>query len=251
MKREEGGSMNGSAKEVAYDVVYRGVASGRYPPGSWLREDDIAATAGVSRTPVREALHRLQAEGLVQLVRHRGALVVGWTADDLDNLYDLRIALETYGAARAAERRDEAVLGNLDALCATMDEILPTADEQDLQRLGQLCIDFHMAVLHASGNRQLLAIMPNILAPPFVSEAFHHHTRRDLEQSFDHHREIVEAIRAGDGRWAEGIMLAHLRHGRWSLRRMERHLPLVEGDRTVQDSGVVAPSRIDDGVVAG
>ncbi|GAA3526133.1 GntR family transcriptional regulator [Amycolatopsis ultiminotia] len=219
--------MTGSAKEHAYDVLRRGIADGTYPAGSWVREDDVAAAAGVSRTPIREALHRLQAEGLVQLMRHRGALVVGWTATDLDNLYELRTTIESYGAGRAALHRSAEQLENLQKLCTAMDEILPTAGEQQMQQLAALCVEFHNEVHRASGNRQLAALVPAIVAPPFVSEAFHHHTRLDLERSFDHHRELVQAIEAGDKEWAESIMRAHLRHGRQSLHRMERHLPLT------------------------
>jgi DNA-binding GntR family transcriptional regulator len=222
--------MSGSAREHAYDVLRRGIADGTYPAGSWLREEDVAAAAGVSRTPIREALHRLQAEGLVQLMRHRGALVVGWTEDDLDNLYELRTTIEGYGAGRAALHRTSDQLEHLQKLCTTMDELLPTAGEEEMQQLGVLCVEFHNEIHRASGNRQLAALMPSILAPPFVSEAFHHHTRLELERSFDHHRELVQAIEAQDREWAEAIMCAHLRHGRQSLRRMERHLRFTPGE---------------------
>lgn len=236
--------MTGSARELAYEVLHRGIANGQYPPGSWLREEDVAATAGVSRTPVREALHRLQAEGLVQLVRHRGAVVVGWTAQDLDDLYDLRVVIEAYGVRRAAQRRDAVDFPALYAMCAEMDGLLPDADEHDRQRLGQLCIDFHTELQRASGNRQLLAMLPMVLAPPFVQEAFCHHTQADLERSFAQHREILEALEAGDGDWAEGVLRAHLRHGRWSLRRMERQRPVAEPARGTEpaDAGCTSPS---------
>ncbi|AWT54997.1 GntR family transcriptional regulator [Mycolicibacterium smegmatis] len=228
------------AREIAYRIVYDAIASGRYLPGQWIREDEVTAEAGVSRTPLREALQRLQSEGLVQLVRHRGALVVGWTSADLDDLFDIRVALETYGARRAAQRRGGAQLESLQKLCASMDEILPAAQEPELQRLGHLCIDFHRGIHEAADNRKLLSVMPMVLAPPFVSEAFHHHTRLELEQAFAHHRELVEAIAIGDEDWAEGVMRAHLRHGRRSLRRMERHLPLMtshDAEPAVTDTG--------------
>jgi DNA-binding GntR family transcriptional regulator len=219
-----------SARELAYEVVQRGIASGEYLPGSWLREEDVAAAAGVSRTPVREALHRLQAEGLVQLLRHRGAVVVGWTAEDLDDLYDLRVMIEGYGVRRAAQHREAIQFAALYAMCDEMDAVLPDADEDDLQRLGELCIDFHTTLQQASGNRQLLAILPTLIGGPFIREAFRHHTCADLERSFAHHREILEALEVGDADWAEAVMRAHLRHGRQSLRLMEsdRH-PVASG----------------------
>jgi DNA-binding GntR family transcriptional regulator len=217
--------MAGSARTAAYEAVQRGIASGQYPPGSWLREEDVAAAAGVSRTPVREALHRLQAEGLVQILHNRGAMVVGWTARDLDDIYDVRVMLEGYGVRRAAQSRDHLDFPALEAMCTEMEQLLPDATEQDLQHIGQLCIDFHTTLGQASGNRQLLAILPTLLAPPFVREAFHHHTRADLERAFAHHREILVALEAGDGDWAEGMMRAHLWAGRRSLRRMEHEAP--------------------------
>lgn len=213
--------MASSAKVAAYEAVQRGIASGQYPPGSWLREEDVAAAAGVSRTPVREALHRLQAEGLVQILHNRGAMVVGWTARDLDDMYDVRVMLEGYAVRRAARCPADIDFAALDAMCAEMERLLPEADEEDLQRIGVLCVDFHTALAQAANNRQLLAILPTLLAPPFVREAFHHHTKRDLERAFGHHREILMALEAGDADWAEGMMRAHLWAGRRSLQRME------------------------------
>jgi DNA-binding GntR family transcriptional regulator len=211
-----------SARAVAYEALQRGIAGGQYPPGSWLREEDVAAAAGVSRTPVREALHRLQAEGVVQILHNRGAVVVGWTAQDLDDIYDLRVLLEGYGVRRVAQAPDNVDFVALRAMCTEMEQLLPEADEQDLQRIGQLCIDFHTTLAQASQNRQLLAIIPTVLATPFVREAFHHHTPADLEHAFASHREILEALDIGDGDWAEGVMRAHLRAGRHSLREMEQ-----------------------------
>ncbi|MDT7710390.1 MAG: hypothetical protein QOG20_5997 [Pseudonocardiales bacterium] len=219
--------MASSARAAAYEALQRGIANGQYPPGSWLREEDVAAAAGVSRTPVREALHRLQAEGLVQILRNRGALVVGWTAQDLDDIYDLRVLLEGYGVRRAAQARDNVDFDALSVMCTEMEQLLPGAGEPELQHIGRLCIDFHVTLNQASRNRQLIAIIPTLLATPFVREAFHHHTPTDLERAFASHREILEALEVGDGDWAEGAMRAHLRAGRWSLRQMEqeRHAP--------------------------
>lgn len=208
-----------SARVRAYDHLRRGIEDGSYPTGTWLREEDVALAAGVSRTPVRDALQRLQAEGLVQIQRNRGALVVGWSSQDLDDLYDLRVLLECYGIRRAAARAEHLDLPALDRMCEEMDQLLARSGPAT-PRLGPLCIEFHLALHRATANRRLLSLLPGVLNPPFVREAFRHHTVGDLRRAFDQHREMLEAIRHGDGDWAEGVMCAHLRAGRISLRTM-------------------------------
>ncbi|MGH3517312.1 MAG: GntR family transcriptional regulator [Haloechinothrix sp.] len=211
-----------SATTVAYEALQRGIATGQYPPGSWLREGDVAATVGVSRTPVREALNRLQSEGFVKILRNRGAVVVGWTAKDLDDIFDLRVMLEGYGARKAAQSPSAVDFPALYAMCDEMDQLLAQESPRDPDRLSQLCVDFHTSIHLATGNRQLLSFLPVLIGMPLVREAFHYHTDADLERAFAQHRELLEALEVGDGDWAEGIMRAHLRAGRRSLRPMER-----------------------------
>ncbi|MFF0144175.1 DNA-binding GntR family transcriptional regulator [Amycolatopsis sulphurea] len=228
--------MGRSARDIAYEHLQRGIANGEYPAGSWLREEDIAVAAGVSRTPVREAIQRLSAQGLVSIERHRGAVVIGWTASDLDNIYDLRVLLECFGIRQTTERK---ALLDEDALLAICDECdtLLANDGPQAGQLGQLCIDFHLTLYRGMGNRQLVAMLPATLDPPFVREAFHHHTHADLSRAFAQHREILEAIRLGDADWAEGIMRAHLRAGRHSLTRMEWTRPPGEPPASPDEPG--------------
>ncbi|MST33366.1 GntR family transcriptional regulator, partial [Acidimicrobiaceae bacterium USS-CC1] len=111
-----------SSVEVAYTALRDGIARGEHAAGSRLREEDLAATLGLSRTPVREALRRLQAEGLVEVEPRRGALVATWSADELDEIFELRALVEGYGARRAAARVADAQVGLLEELCEGMEE---------------------------------------------------------------------------------------------------------------------------------
>ncbi|WP_214366145.1 GntR family transcriptional regulator [Pseudonocardia sp. H11422] len=212
------------AAAVAYNAMRDGIAAGLYPAGTWLREEDIALSTGVSRTPVREALRRLQAEGFVEIQPNRGAMVVGWGAEELDDIYDLRVMLEGYAARRAARRGalDAAGFARLGALCTEMERLLDEQGEQHCQRLTQLNLAFHAAVHQAARNRQLLLnILPVLIQGPLVRETFHHYTREELARSFAQHRDILEALVAGDGDWAESTMRAHIRAARVSLRRTD------------------------------
>ena len=79
-----------SAAEKAYEAIRDGIVGGELPVGGRLREEELAGTIGVSRTPVREALRRLDAEGLVEFSPHRGAQVASWSDQDLDEIFGLR-----------------------------------------------------------------------------------------------------------------------------------------------------------------
>jgi DNA-binding GntR family transcriptional regulator len=228
--------MSKSAGSVAYASLQRGIISGKYPPGTWLREDELAEESGVSRTPIREALQRLEAEGLVESYRNRGSVVVGWTADDIDALYDLRILVEGYGVRRAASRLDAVDFDALTKLCEESEALLPIADRSDIQRLGELSLDFHLTLQRGSGQRQLRTILPALLATPFVQDAGVRQPQENFARLCREHREILEALAAGDADWAEGALRAHLRRGRHSLRGAET--PSLAADGGKHDTSV-------------
>lgn len=229
------------ATEQACQVIREGIGSGAYPAGKWLREEEIAAVAGVSRTPVREALRRLQAEGLVEVLPNRGAMVVRWGEADLDDIFDLRALLEGYAVRQAAERhpRSACDLESLMSLCAVMDQRLDRLgeDEKAYEEITELNLQFHTALHEWSGNRRLLTVLPNIIRPPLVWHTFHRYTHEELTRSFAHHRELLDAIAAGDGDWAESIMHAHLRAARASLRRAAAK----QADGPVEQTGDATP----------
>jgi DNA-binding GntR family transcriptional regulator len=208
---------------VAYEAIRRAIASGEYAPGSWLREEDLAARAGVSRTPVREALRQLNIEGLIEIVPNRGALVLGWTACDLDDVHDLRAMLEGYAVRRTAETPGVDLAG-LTALCTEMERLLDEGGETDYARIGELSVDFHTALHEASGNRLLTSVLPALIQIPLAREGYHQRTREAVARSTAQYREILDAIAiaAGDGDWAESVMRAHVRSIRGSLRRQGR-----------------------------
>jgi DNA-binding GntR family transcriptional regulator len=210
------------AATVAYEALLRGIATGLYPPGTWLREEDIATRTGVSRTPVREALRRLQSEGFVEILPNRGAVVVGWSAEDLDDIFDLRVMLEGYAAKRAALAASArgVDLDALSELCEAMERQLKVRDgDYDYEQITELNLEFHTALYAASGNRQLQSMLLGLIQIPLVRETFHHYSRDELVRSFAQHREIVDALAADDGDWAEAVMHAHIRAARASLRR--------------------------------
>ncbi|MFD0684470.1 GntR family transcriptional regulator [Actinomadura fibrosa] len=197
------------ATDTAYETLRRMILSGEAAAGSRLGEAELAETLGLSRTPVREALQRLGADGLVEVLPHRGARVVQWTGADLEEIFELRSLLEPYAAARAARLRpDEPVLAELRGMCAAMERAVA---DGDLARVAQLNARFHAAVIDASGNRRLPGMLTSVMHAPLIVGTFRRYGADAMARSMNHHRELVAAIAAGDPAWAESVMRAHIR----------------------------------------
>ena len=197
------------ATDAAYEAVRQMILSGQAEAGSRLGEAELAEALGLSRTPVREALQRLGADGLVEVLPHRGARVVRWTAADLDEIFELRALLEPYAAARAARLGpDPAVLDDLRDRCAAMER---AAANGDLGTVAQLNSRFHAAVIDASGNRRLPGILSSVMHAPLILGTFRRYDAEAMARSMNHHQELVAALAAGDPDWAGSVMRAHVR----------------------------------------
>lgn len=219
MSTEAEASDTGRAAERAYLAIRGQILSGDRAAGAWLREDDLAAAIGVSRTPVREALRRLAAEGLVTHERNRGVRVQSWSAPDLEEIYALRTVLEPWGSALAAARgvvdTDE-----LEQLAARMDRAA-ASDPADLVEITRLNNRFHRRILEGSGNTRLVSLVASIVEVPLVSHTFSLYSPETLRRSLAHHHEIALALRAGDPAWAESVMRSHVRSAWASLRGVD------------------------------
>jgi len=207
---------SGPSAEHAYQSIREQILSGERPGGQWLREGDLAAVIGVSRTPVREALRRLAAEGLVRHERNRGVQVQSWTTKDLDEVFGLRTLLEPWGCALAAVS-GMADLDALDDLAGEMDAA--AAHQPDVDVITELNNRFHRAILEASGNDRLCSLVSSVVQVPLVWSTFSHYTPEELRRSLAHHHELIDALRAGDSAWAESVMRAHVRAAWTSIRR--------------------------------
>lgn len=201
--------------EDAYRAIRDQILRGERAGGQWLREGDLAAALGVSRTPVREALRRLVAEGLARHEPNRGVQVESWSIRDLDEIFSLRTVLEPWGCALAASS------GSVD-----IDELSWLADEMDRAAAGQqpdldaitaLNNRFHRLILTAAGNDRLVHLVASVVAVPLVWRTFSHYTPEAMRRSLAHHHELVAALRAGDPAWAESVMRSHVRAARVAL----------------------------------
>jgi DNA-binding GntR family transcriptional regulator len=205
----------------AYDAVKEQIASGAVVPGTWLREHTMATSLGLSRTPVREALRLLAAEGVVELVHNRGARVVSWTPEDIDEAYRLRALIEGYGAGLAARMADPATIAELRAL---QDRYERAVDEEGLSggTTAQCNDDFHAAVLAASGSARLATLVAMVSSAPLVRRVLQGYDDDDRRRSVLQHRDIITAIENADEELATSAMSSHILAARYSALRRTR-----------------------------
>ena len=202
------------AVDTAYAALRQGILDSRWPAGTHMREQELANLVGVSRTPIREALRRLEADGLVTVVPNLGARVNDWSEADLDEIFALRALLESQAVLEAAARIGEAEIRQLETLAEAMDALVAAWPDVDYGQLSELNDRFHGLLIAAAGNRRLRQLLKQVVEMPLVVRTFRRYDRRDLTRSMSHHHEIVEALKMGDGVWAASIMKAHIQAGR-------------------------------------
>ena len=197
------------AADHAYRLLKERILQGSLAAGDPLGESELAASLAVSRTPVRDALRRLQAEGLVQQEPNRGARVTDWSGD-VAELYELRMLLEGHAARRAATRLEDPQVDRLAELCGLMEHAAQDGAGPDVDRIAMLNAQFHRIILSAASSSRLSALTSTVIELPLVLRTFQRYARRDLLRSFAHHRELVDAFRARDPAWAESVMRSHI-----------------------------------------
>lgn len=214
LQRTNGGEA--AHTRIAYEALRERIASGGLGPGTWLREHSVATSLGLSRTPVREALRLLAAEGAVELVHNRGARVVSWTPDDIDEAYRLRALIEGYGAGLAARRADAACVAELRALQERYERAL----DHDPAGLSAQCNDdFHAAVLAASGSTRLPTLVAMVSSAPLVRRVITSYDDDDRRRSVLQHRDVITAIAHADAELATSAMSSHILAARYSALR--------------------------------
>jgi DNA-binding GntR family transcriptional regulator len=210
------------------------ITAGRIPLGSWLRQETLAAEHGVSRTPVREALRKLQAAGAVELWPRRGALVRAPTVREIREAYYVRAELEGIVAELAAAWITDRELGRLreaeelfrqavrDTLERRRRDGAPAEAEAEWVRANDL---FHEVLQEAAGNDRLRLMIDDLHRsfPRRLSWAPLREDSRLLTDNVAQHRGILEAVERRDGAAARRLMIEHLqRAGELVARRFER-----------------------------
>ncbi|MGH1426011.1 MAG: GntR family transcriptional regulator [Pseudooceanicola sp.] len=209
--------------QEAYDRLIDAIRAGELAPGDRVTETDLAARLGISRTPVREAIRLLEADGLVTHVPRVGAVIRRLDYSEVTELYDMRTMLEATAAGLAARAASEVEIDEIAAINAEM------AQTDDPVLRAELNRQFHFALLDAAKNRYLTRAVSTlqksmlILGPTTMTE-----TKR-AEQAIDEHEWIVAALRARDIVEAEHGMRTHMQGAqRMRLRQLRLRERMTE-----------------------
>jgi DNA-binding GntR family transcriptional regulator len=181
-------------------VIREAVLSGVFEPGERLRQDALADALGVSRMPVRSALLQLESEGLIEFHPHRGAVVSKLTPEQVRQVYEIRILLESHALRKAFEKMDSEKVGHLEELANELDL------EQGGERFLQLRVAFYRELYDAEHNSLLISMIDRLR-----SEVGRYWLElRVAHGSEPGHRQLLKYLRSGDADGAEGWLREHL-----------------------------------------
>lgn len=196
-----------SLEESVFLILEDEILSGKLKRGETLAETALSKRLGVSRTPLRAALHRLCEEGLVDISPNRGAVVVGIGREELINVYKIRMRLEGLASAEAAKKITKEDIKKLHDIIELADFYI---SKQDAEHLKELDSEFHNVIYLASGNRLLCKTLSEL------HRSIHFYRKRSLavadriRKSADEHKKILAAIESGDSEAADRLTFAHV-----------------------------------------
>ncbi len=201
---------------MVFRRIENDILNGRYQPGDSLNEIKLSDEIGVSRTPVREAIRQLELAGLVETIPNKGAIVKGITAQDIEDIYTIRMRIEGLAARWAAEKATDAELEELRE-AVEMEEFY--TQKNRTEQLMQFDSRFHEIIFRAGKSRVLMQTL----------SSYHHYVQRArgkslgtpgrAEQVLEEHRAIYEAIAARDPDGAEKLMVQHIKNARRNFLR--------------------------------
>ena len=201
-------------REVVCESLREAIRSGTLKPGERLMEIQLAEQLGVSRTPVREAIRKLELEGYVIMMPRRGTYVANMSMSDISDIFEIRSALESLSNGLAAKRITPDELEHLQNLLVMLK---PYVEQMDMEKIVELDIEFHDLLYHASRNKRLVGIISNLRDQLTRFRTLSMSYPGRLEATMEEHKSIVDAIAAGDSEAARQAAEKHMENSESTL----------------------------------
>lgn len=199
-----------TASDTAYGKIRAFLLTGDVQPGGRLTEEQLSEISGVSRTPVREAVSRLERELLLIRSESNRIFVADWSRDEVDEMFTLRQMLEGHAAERAAQRLTPEKIDELAEINRALHEAVALSPP-DVGSFLDANRQFHEIITEAAHSARLAEVLAMLVEQPVVLRTARRYSVEDLIQSARDHDELIAAFRARDPSWARAVMGSHLR----------------------------------------
>ena len=201
-------------RDVVFDTLRQAILDGTLQPGERLMELHLAQQLGVSRTPVREALRKLELEGLVLNIPRRGAVVAQITRKDLEDVLEVRAALEELAVRQACKKISSLQTARLQEAA---DRFAKSLQQNDLISSAQADVDFHEILCEAAGNRRLAQLLSSIRSQMYRYRFENLKNKNSHPDLIRQHELICEAVKTGDEERAAEAIRMHIEIQRLSV----------------------------------
>lgn len=196
-----------TATEEVFRVLRQAILNHELPSGERIVETEFAERLSVSRTPVREAIRMLEAEGLVERLSNGHSIVAERSLEDMIDAFHARIALETYTVRLAADMLSEEDLAQLEQHCTEYEQMSADRNSEGMWRTGN---KFHQAIADLTGNQRINDYLLEIEEHTNIYRERLYHSPQYMQLNTASHRDILNALRARDGVLAQELMREHL-----------------------------------------
>ncbi len=221
-------------RDVVFNTLRKAILTGELKPGERLMEIHLANRLGVSRTPIREAIRKLELEGLVTMIPRRGAEVAQITEKSMKDVLEVRRALDALCAELACDRISEEEMGKLEEACAGFEKATRTGDTTAIAKAD---VALHDIIVAATGNRRLVQLVNNLAEQMYRYRFEYIKDESQHERLVEEHRIIYESIRVKDREAAAAAAKMHIDNQEKSVMRQIRLDSRDDSANAGNDSG--------------
>ena len=194
-------------RDVVFENLRGAIVEGKLKPGQRLMEVQLAEQLGVSRTPVREAIRKLELEGLVIMLPRKGAYVANMSLKDVIDVLEIRASLEGLAASLSAERITDEDIKKLEAI---MEEFKDSADESNIEALLKKDVEFHECIFKSTNNQKLHQLINSLWEQVYRFRVTYVSDYDSTVNIIEEHKMILDAIKRGDSELAKKYAMEHI-----------------------------------------